>query len=742
MKRHITIFIVASCLSLSGCSADETVDENLKAYLLSNNDEYNDYVEESNNENTDNNGYYSDSNIAQSELENHSNEIHVSFASNSLLNVTYYKDSEYKEVIDKENCWLYPNDVIYAKIDFTSLVKSNKYEFQGFRMAVFDGKQANFDYSYSNGTEIKIPNDIQYKEISIIPEGAYEKRNLTFSAEYIDSDGNALSLSPIWEIVSGGQALSTKSENYSIQANEDFRVIAKYDPNEYYVERTEPEYESNSDDDGEVKFKQYNSQNSVDEYKIIFGKKFEIEINDITSTGPVKILIDGKEYKNKSKITAYAKLDTKVEITPKGNIKKIGSTKNLSRLTNDGYVYTVCDGSDTFEFDPTAYTYSNGTVVFYDSEHKEIKEKMDLCVGDTIYYIGKPDDGYTFSMGNDEHKINIDSNINYMLENELKFNQKQKIELPQPEEGGKIIYYLNGEEVKENMACFTAGTDELTASFQAENRYKPNNISDNAVCILNPTDHRIKFKDNDGNEISVDNVFEISSSQKAGLSVELDESVGTEIKFNIYNGTDEPINGQKSYIKKEMFHSVLNPAGVDDSELLEDEKIETVSGIKIAVSDWSPLKNQAIRLDVKKISNSDKETNEIYYILSGSGSQWISTDSGDSAFYKDIEVNISKVKGSYFKEKDYSCENAKVTVCYNDVSGKPQVKDGDFVDKSREVKMTVTADQNYRIYEKDSILFFETCDINEKYVTDCEYKELADEFFDMKSNIEIKKVKN
>ena len=743
MKKYITFIISVSCLLLSGCSANEIKDkpdELMETYLLRDNTEYNDYVDEIGNKDTDSDGYYIDENIQQSELENHSGEIHVSFASNSSLNVTYYKDSEYKEIIDIDNCWLCPDDTIYAKVDLTSNVQSNTYEFQGFRMAVFSGEQSNFDYSYFSGKEIRIPNDIQYREISIIPEGAYKKRNLTFKAEYVDTDGNTLSLSPLWEITANGQEYQTTSDSFSIQSCDEFCVSASYDPNEYYVEKTEPEYASCSDDEGKIKFSKYSPQDSVDDYKIVFGKKFEIEIEKISATGKVKIFVGDKsyDYNSDKPFRAYAKLGTEIRIESTGKIKSIDSTKNLFRLTNNGYMYSVYNESETIEFDPTLYTYQNGKVTFYDIEHKEIQEKTELCVGDSIYYIGEPDEGYTFSMGSDENKITVDSNIDYMLKKELKFNQKQKIELPQPDEGGKIIYYLNGKEVKENIVYFAADTDELTASFQADDRYKANNISDNAVCILTSTDHCIKFRDNEGNEIGTDSIFKLSSSQKAKLSVELDESVGTEIKFNIYNGSDEPINSQKSYIKKEMFHSIWNPTGIDDNELLGNKKIETVSGIKIAVSDWSPLKNQAVRLDIRKINNSDKETHEIYYILSGSGSQWIDTNSGDSNYYKDIKIYVSRVKGSYFKEKDYSCENAQVNIRYNDVAGKPQVKDGDFVDKSRKVKMNVTADENYSIYEKSSIPLIGSDDVKNKYVIDCEYGELADEFFEMQSNIEIK----
>ena len=323
------------------------------------------------------------------------------------------------------------------------------------------------------------------------------------------------------------------------------------------------------------------------------------------------------------------------------------------------------------------------------------------------------------------------------LKKELKFTKKQKIDLPQPDKGGKITYYLNGKEVKEDKSFFAAGTDKLTASFKPAERYKVNNLSDQAECIVNTSDHRIKFKDNDGNEVTIDKVFELSSTQKADLSVELDDTVGTEIKFNIYNGTSEPINKKKSYVAKDFFDSWGNPLGFDDNQLLKDKKVETVSGLKIAVSDWSPLKNEAIRIDVTKTNASKKKTTEIYYIVTGSGSQSISTDSGDSTYYTDIEVMISKVNGSSFNAQDYTYENGTVVINYDDTTSKAALKSGDFVDNSRKLKITLTANGNYQLYKKSINPISKSYDPVSSYETTCKYNKLDEEFSDMKSKTKI-----
>ena len=744
MKKTFAMLSAITLILLSGCSATELKDkpdELMKLYLLHDNEQYNSYLnmKDAHEENVDADGYYMDDEIAQSELASHPGMIHVSFASNSLLSVTYYTDADHKGVIDKKNCFVNPGDTIYAKVDSTSLVQSNTYEFKGFTMAVFDGDQANFNYASFSDDAITIPSDLQYKEISIIPDGAYKSRELSFEAEYRDIDGNTISLSPVWTVNVGEQSYSTKADSYSVEANAVFRVKAQYDPDEYYLieNECEPKCESHDDETGIVTFTQYDAQSAVDSYKLALGKKFGIQIDSVSATGPVTIWIDGKKYDPEFPLTAYAKLGAEVRIESTGTITGVGTTKNLIRLTNNGYVYSVYNESDAFEFDPSAYTYTNGKVIFYDSDHNEITKATSLNIGDVIYYVGKPNDGYTFNMGDSEKKLNVDSNIEYMLKNELKFTQKQKIDLPQPDKGGKITYYLNGKEVKEDKSFFAAGTDKLTASFKPAERYKVNNLSDQAECIVSTSDHRIKFKDNDGNEVAIDKVFELSSTQKADLTVELDDTVGTEIKFNIYNGTSEPINEKKSYVAKDFFDSWGNPLGLDDNQLLKDKKVETVSGLKIAVSDWSPLKNEAIRIDVTKTNASKKKTTEIYYILTGSGSQSISTDSGDSTYYTDIEVMISKVNGSSFNAQDYTYENGTVVISYDDTTNKAALKSGDFVDNSRKLKITLTANENYQVYQKTINPFSKNYDPVSSYETTCKYNKLDEEFSDMKSKTKI-----
>lgn len=746
MKSKMLLLCVISCVALTGCSlesAKNKKDEMLNNYLLHDNEEYNKYISNSDlyKDKMDDNGYYEDPDI---DLTSHSDMIHVSFASNSLLSVTYYNDSECKEKIDENNCFINPGETIYAKVDSTSNVQSNTYEFRGFKIAGFDGEKSNFNYYSCNGNKIDIPEDIQYKDISIIPDGAYKSRKLSFKAEFKDNDGNTISLSPLWTINVGDQSYSTKSDGYSVESGDVFRVMAKYDAKEYYLidDEVEPKFESFKEDSGTgtVMFKQYDAQSAVDNYKLVLGKKFDIKIDSVSATAPVEIYIDGEKTEADFPLISSAKLGAEVRIESKGTITSVGNTKNLTRLTNNGYVYAVYNESEAFEFDPDNYVFTNGKVIFYDSDHNEISKLTSLNIGDVIYYTGQPKEGYTFNMGNDERKLTVDSNIEYILKNELKFVQKQKVDLPQPEKGGKIIYCLNGKTINDDKAYFAAGTDKLTANFEPVDRYKVDNLSDGAECVVSTSDHRIYFIDNDGEQVAIENVFSLSSTQKANLTILLDDSVGTEIKFNVYNGTSESINAKKSYVSKKAFDSISNPFGVDDNKIIDNQKVETVSVIKIAVSDWSALANEALRIDVLKTNSSKKKTTEIYYIKKGSGFQIIKTDSGESDYYTDIDIKISKVSGIEFNSKDYWYDNGQIQVSYEDTSAKEQLKDGDFVEKSRKICITLKANEGFKLSQIDNTKwnpltkFYK--DI-EQYTVKCNFEKINEKLTEIKNKTRI-----
>ena len=705
MKIQILIIGAMSGLLLSGCSAEE--------YLLSDNELYKEYedIKRDNSDAIDSDGFYI---INQDEEQEEDNDIiipegsvHISFATNSLMSVWYYSDPQCTDEIDKQNCYLYPGDSIYAKIEETSQAKSNYYEFTGFQIAGFDEDHSNYNYSETNETKITIPIDCKYKELSVVPKGNFKSRTISFLPKCKDSNEKDLASMFVWNIISDSQTYSTKSESYEINAFSDFQIKAFFDPEKYYFieDETEPKCESFDNEKGEIVFKKYESSNSVDSYKPVFEKKKTISISNIESDETVSILIDNEKYdydSDSSEFTMAVRCGAEVRIEPADKIKSIGFKKNLRAL--DGkYVYMVCDGTENILFDPSEYKFTGGTVSFFDSKHNPITEKTELKFGEVIYYSGKAEEDYVFSMGDQELTLTVDEKI-AELKNTLSFIPKH-ISLPQPEKGGEITYFVNGEEVKEKTVDYSA-ENVITANFKSAPSYKTNYLSDGAECTWSTSDQKLFFIDNSGRQLDVNDVFVYSEAQKPKLSLSKDKSVDSETQISVYNGDKALIVDQKN------------------KTLIKDEEIASDLGLKIAVSGWSPLEKEALRIKVTfKKNNLDKEQTKMYYIFEGSGVQEINTKSDGKSYYETIKIEISKVKGDYFNLNDYSIKNGKITFKYTDTD--KMVEDKDYIDFSRDITVLLKPDEGYKLSKKGIGLGVNIK--NNQHQFTCKFSKLSDE---------------
>lgn len=713
MKRQILIIGAMSGLLLSGCSAEE--------YLLSDNEFYREYenIKRDNSNAIDSDGYYVFNQIdEQEEYDNTVPEgsVHISFATNSLMSVWYYYDEQCTDEVDKQNCYLNPGDSIYAKIEETSQATTNYYEFTGFQIAGFEEDHSNYNYSETNDNKITIPIDCKYKELSVIPKGNYKSRKISFLPKCKDSDENAFATVLVWNIITDSQTYYTKSESYDINAFSSFQIKTLFDPEKYYFieEETEPKCESFDNEKGEIVFRKYDSHDSVDSYKPVFEKKKSISISSIESDEPVTIWIDDKKYDydpDSSEFTMAVRNGAEVRIEPADKIKSVGFKKNLRAL--DGkYVYMVCDETENILFDPLEYTFNGGTVSFFDSKHNPITEKTELKFGEVIYYSGKAEEDYVFSMGDQELTLMVDEKI-AELKNTLSFIPKH-ITLPQPEKGGEITYFVNGEEVKEKTVDYSA-ENVITANFKSAPSYKTNYLSDGAECTWSTSDQKLFFIDNSGRQLDVNDVFVHSEAQKPNLSISKDKSVDSETQISVYNGDKALIVDQKN------------------KTLIKNEEIVSDLGLKIAISGWSALEKEALRINVTFENNLAEKTNEVYYIFEGSGVQEINTKSDGKSYYETIKIEISKVKGDYFNLNDYSVENGKITFKYKDTD--KMVEDKDYIDFSRDITVLLKPDEGYKLSKKGIGLGVNIK--NNQHQFTCKFSKLSDEFKKMLDKISI-----
>lgn len=755
MKTYIAFLLMVSCMLLSACSfegIDNVLKEVAQQKMLGDNSDYSDYITLKNTkaDKINNDGYYIPQDISEFD-EGHIGKIHVSFASNNFLNINYYSDSEHKEKLDKLGCYLDRGDKIYAVVDMVNRSGIDSYEFNGFQIAAFEGYNVNYNYKRFYGDIITIPEDIQFPEISIIPLGSYNVRKLTFQSEYVDRNGQKENYEPVsWNVIYDGVD-HVAYDGYEIKPNAQFRVTTKYDPTKvvFDQENSFPECESVADtEDGmkTIKFKQYEPGDSVTKYSLKFKPSVEFKISKVSCDDGDKafVTIGNNKFELECDKSYYGESDQEVRITSEKNSINNVEVTNLYRISGDkSWVYKIRNSDEAFTFDPSLYdSQDNGKISFYYNKNKIISP-IELKNGDIIECEGKPDNGYGFKLGYDRQEIEVYSESDFIqiMKNDMTFIKKEEKPLPQPKEGGTITYSLNKEKLNGKSVLYYE-YDDLKAQFTPEARYKVNNISDEAECIYEG--NKLKLKDNDGNYVEVDDVFKISTSQKAKLTVILDESVGTEPKFYIYNGNDEPINKKQQYDVKEAFAKFDSPEnvfGIDDNELLNGKEIDSVSDIRISVSDWSPLIDEALRIDVEKIDAADKKNNkiEVYYITSGSGSQTIQTNAGASSYYSEINVNISKVRGSLFKAADYKHQNVKITFKFDDTTAEEKLTDGCFVDNTRKIKMTIKAEDGYTLYEKNFIPIPEEYGKKDKIVEKFKYEDISESFNDAVSDIKAEK---
>ena len=309
-------------------------------------------------------------------------------------------------------------------------------------------------------------------------------------------------------------------------------------------------------------------------------------------------------------------------------------------------------------------------------------------------------------MGDQELTLMVDEKI-AELKNTLSFIPKH-ISLPQPEKGGEITYFVNGEEVKEKTVDYSA-ENVITANFKSAPSYKTNYLSDGAECTWSTSDQKLFFIDNSGRQLDVNDVFVYSEAQKPKLSLSKDKSVDTETQISVYNG---------------------------DKALIVDQKNKTLIasdlGLKIAISGWSALEKEALRINVTFENNLDEKTNEVYYIFEGSGVQEINTKSDGKSYYETIKIEISKVKGDYFNLNDYSIKNGIITFIYEDTG--ELVEDRDYIDDSREITVALKPVEGYKLSIKRILGFNKN--VNQHHFT-CNFSKLSDEFNKMLDKISI-----
>lgn len=298
MKRTVfsIVGIIGLTLGLTGCSymndyVSSEIEKNFEEKLAVNKDYllYKDYSDM-----LDENGYYNgsfnitdgdssdvevnmdmlglvgDEDTEPEEQDEHEGLVRVTFASNEMFNVYYFKDALHTESVDEKDCWLAPGESIYASEPMkTKKVTSNLFSFRTFRVCNID-KDGDYKTTFKNGKGaiLTIPENYSGMGYSIEPVGTYTQRKLFFTV--YDSETDAEISNVNW-LVNGkpydeGKGISP-TEVYSVEC--DFNISGK---GEYYVESTDPPLDNYSSDLSKVMFPQNSPESGVDSYTLVLHR--------------------------------------------------------------------------------------------------------------------------------------------------------------------------------------------------------------------------------------------------------------------------------------------------------------------------------------------------------------------------------------------------------------------------------------------------------------------------------------
>lgn len=255
MNNRIAIGLLVLPFAFTGCSSvtknvEKRVEDAMMQKLLSDED-YNAYLQMKENGELDSENQYIST--IPSILDDEG-KVHVTFAENTYLRVSYFLDAALTQPIDVNSCYLEANDCIYAAAPEVRDGSNSAYHFSEFRVWIYgeNGKRVgklNIENSEEN-LILQIPMDEQITELSVEPIGCYEGRRLSLYDYYTDADGKQQKLTGTWSI----NDESYTGDIASISSVIPYSVKYQYHPEEYFLVAAEPENYSHNESKGEVNF--------------------------------------------------------------------------------------------------------------------------------------------------------------------------------------------------------------------------------------------------------------------------------------------------------------------------------------------------------------------------------------------------------------------------------------------------------------------------------------------------------
>ena len=444
--------------------------------------------------------------------------IHVVFARNSYIDVSYFSDSDKQNKMNEGQ--LNPGDKVYYSIVRINNLNS-KYSFDGFRIIelIEDNKNVTKKVlsEIKPNDEIVIPDNLSGSEIIIEPIGIFDKRTIKLSDYIVDS--NSIKHEQNGEWIVNGKTYYDKT--IGLDPSESVIVKYKYNPSDFFIEESEPTFFYNNLNQGIVSFDIVDTNEGDANFSIKLHKTINVDLKGNIKKGIAEIFINNKKIDNKESIENLKWGDVIMISSTEGynvfsnDLKQIENSSNGNRITfevpqgnEDSYSIRISkDSSDIFETE----SITNGTIEYmFEDDKTALKDGIIIEDSRKIVVTIKPNEGFYLS-GKDvkdnvykktfkfsDYKNKIDAVLD-----QLEIKKYININLIEEGKYGYSSYKLDGKKVNESKIVAKDG-QKLTITYELK-------------------DNNYQIKKDDGNVI--ENIISLINQNKVSLDIVIDESL-------------------------------------------------------------------------------------------------------------------------------------------------------------------------------------------------------------------------
>ncbi|MBP3804021.1 MAG: hypothetical protein J6I76_09005 [Oribacterium sp.] len=715
MKKRVLLVagIVPMMIALSGCSS---VKEYLGGKMLqrsgvledSNYVEYEQYLTDGL---LDPNGYYVDE--SDETGDSSSSDVRVTFAENNNLKVQYYSDSLLRNTTDKSNCSVKKGDSIYATVNISDSIFSSMYEFSDFRIYEYDEngekKESTLAMDKSGDAYVlQIPVNLETNSLSIEPIGVYKERTIKLDDYYTDDNEQSQPLSGTWVI----NDKSYTEDSVNISPVTSYIISYEYNSDEYFYLSSDPECYYSNNFDGIVIFKQREPDDETVDYSVELHKYISVTL---VSDMDRSIKVNGEDQgtiEANSELPIH-KLKYGDTVTIETNKEWSGLERNRELILtqteplsggNYRYTFIVPEKDGEFTFNPNDYSYDYGKIRFK-CFGQTVYTTQVLARGSKIYYEQESAlTGYWLAGKDSEHYIVVgDEESTKAALNNIHFTPKVdvSVELPQPESGGAVEYWLNGSRVY-GKSCSTYSGAVITMKLKPWEGWIPEYVGE---ITYNVGDS--KSQTANANGTSIDQVFAEDEGHQPALSVTLEKTVGSSMEFTLdasgYKMDVESYAGgwkvTDIFDKNSKNYNIM-----DNSQIIvEDKKIGTDKPILFTMSNRAIQSGTAVRMVITFTDSNNKKTSETRYIDDLSNTLdpidiYDSSSMGTSTvWYKAVDVTIGVVDINKYSAPTAST-NTRLTVKNADTN--ETLTNGYLIENSQKVVVTITPVDGYYVTGK------------------------------------------